>query len=98
MLTTPESPPEPLSWLKPGGSSRDHRPLCTALVTEATASAPSGPTSTTAADAEPSGGGSGCAGRVPGGGVASATSAARSRAAPGCARRGDRQDDGPREG
>src|SRR5260221_7904600 len=35
---------EPLSWLKPGGSGRDHRPLCAALATEATASASSGPT------------------------------------------------------
>src|SRR5260370_11930268 len=33
---------EPLSWLKPGGSGRDHRPLCAALATRATASAPSG--------------------------------------------------------
>src|SRR5260221_9124485 len=35
---------EPLSWLPPGGSGRDHRPLCAALATEATASASSGPT------------------------------------------------------
>src|SRR5260221_14692378 len=33
---------EPLSWRKPGGSGRDHRPLYAALATEATASAPSG--------------------------------------------------------
>src|SRR5260370_18214677 len=38
------SSPEPLSWLKPGGSGRDHRPLCAALATRATASALSGPT------------------------------------------------------
>src|SRR6266851_2488665 len=35
---------EPLSWLKPGGSGRDHRPLCAALTTRATPSALSGPT------------------------------------------------------
>src|SRR5713101_6452806 len=35
--------PEPLSWLKPGGSGRDHRPLCAALATWATPSALSGP-------------------------------------------------------
>src|SRR5258707_11796518 len=35
---------EPLSWLPPGGSGRDHHPLCAALATEATASALSGPT------------------------------------------------------
>src|SRR5260370_17282152 len=35
---------EPLSWLKPGGSGRNHHPLCAALTTRATASAPSGPT------------------------------------------------------
>src|SRR5260221_13087491 len=33
---------EPLSWRKPGGSDRDHRPLYAALATEATASASSG--------------------------------------------------------
>src|SRR5260221_9881136 len=33
---------EPLSWRKPGGSDRDHRPLCAALATRATASASSG--------------------------------------------------------
>src|SRR5260221_1663323 len=33
---------EPLSWLPPGGSGRDHHPLCAALATEATASASSG--------------------------------------------------------
>src|SRR5258706_1048952 len=38
------SSPEPLSWLKPGGSGRDHRPLYAALTTRATASALSGPT------------------------------------------------------
>jgi hypothetical protein len=35
---------EPLFWLQPGGSGRDHRPLCAALATEATPSAPSGST------------------------------------------------------
>src|SRR5260370_24656536 len=34
---------EPLSWLKPGGSGRDHRPLYAALTPRATASALSGP-------------------------------------------------------
>src|SRR5258708_22906102 len=34
--------PEPLSWRKPGGSGRDHRPLCAALATWATPSALSG--------------------------------------------------------
>src|SRR5260370_38595231 len=33
---------EPLSWLKPGGSDRDHRPLYAALTAWATASASSG--------------------------------------------------------
>src|SRR5260370_10427652 len=37
------SSPEPLSWLKPGGSGRDHRPLYAALTPRATASALSGP-------------------------------------------------------
>src|SRR5260370_28284113 len=48
-------------------------------------SRPSYRLATTAADVEASGVCSGCAGPVPGGGVASATSAARPRAAPGCA-------------
>src|SRR5713101_6519301 len=34
---------EPLSWLPPGGSGRDHRPLCAALTPRATPSALSGP-------------------------------------------------------
>src|SRR5258706_1719327 len=35
---------EPLSWLPPGGSGRDHHPFYAALATRATPSAPSGPT------------------------------------------------------